>query len=476
MNNTNVYPSLPILIIDDETHALNSMRMILSTNGMENSVCLQDSRKVLTHLKENPASIILLDIFMPHHSGETLLEKITKVYPEIPVIMITGNNNIETVVSCMKKGAYDYLAKPIKPEHILTVVKRALRFRMLHWDNLLIKEFVEPKDIKKPEEFKEIITGNKRMHCIFNYIEAIAGTSEPVLITGETGTGKELIENVIYTLSNQKGENIKVNISGIDDSLMADALFGHEKGAYTGALTSKEGLVAAANEGTLFLDEIGDLSLTSQLKLLRFLEDREYYPIGSNKAKRSNARVIMATNNDLQALISNGKFRKDLYYRIITHRIHLPPLRERGDDIYILCNYFIKTVCRNLKKNVPAVPKELYTLLKLYDFPGNIREYKSMITDTVSTNTNPVLSTEFIRNRIIEKRKIKQSAEFISQGVYSFFTNQIPTIQEAEEYIINKALALSDNNQRIAAELLGISRQALNHRLRKTRNKKSLGF
>jgi DNA-binding NtrC family response regulator len=359
------------MMIDDEEQSLNAFEMALRSARMNNFVRCQDSREVISLLCGQEMEVILLDLSMPHVSGEELLPGINTDFPEIPVIIITGANDVETAVECMKHGAFDYMVKPVEKSRLTGGVKRAIELRELQRENRLLKEHVLSDKLEHPEAFAEIITGSASMRSIFQYVEAIATSPRPVLITGETGVGKELVAKAVHALSNSKGAFTPVNVAGLDDNVFSDTLFGHGKFAFTDAKEPRPGLVERASGGTLFLDEIGDLNTTSQVKLLRLLQDGEFFPLGSDVAKRSDARIMVATNQDLDALQSSGKFRKDLYYRLCDHHIHIPPLRNRLEDLPVLAEHFLAKASKTLDKKKPTPPAELITLLSTYHFPGN---------------------------------------------------------------------------------------------------------
>ena len=355
MNDTPVsHPSLPILIVDDELHALLGYEMLLLAEGMANVVAFQSGREALAYLCQHEVASVLLDLVMPGMSGEEVLSVATRDHPDVPVIVITATNDVETAVACMKAWAFDYIVKPVDKAKLVTAVKRAFDFRELYLENASLRKRILDKRLEHPEAFAEIITQNEQMKAIFRYVESIACTVQPVLVTGETGVGKEMIAKVIHRLSQREGSFVAENIAGLDDSLFADALFGHKRGAFTGAERDRGGLIERAAGGTLFLDEIGDLSLSSQVKLLRLLQEREYYPLGSDIRKSTDARVIVATNRYIHALQASGQFRKDLYYRLRLHHIHVPPLRERRDDLPLLAEFFTQELSGSWASPSPA--------------------------------------------------------------------------------------------------------------------------
>ncbi len=471
-------PANPILLVDDEEHFLLSAELTLSSNGIKNTQVCKDSSAVMDLLAKKNYSLVVLDINMPHLSGLDLLPAIVNRYPEIPVIMITAVNDVDSAVFCMREGAFDYLVKPVDDTRLISSIKRGLELTEIRNENEMLKQSLLRANIQNPEAFSEIITHCSTIQSIFKYIEAIAKTNLPVLVTGETGTGKELFAKAIHNASGRKGELVAVNVAGLEDNLLSDTLFGHKKGAFTGAEMERKGLIERAENGTLFLDEIGDLSPESQVKLLRLLQEGSYYPLGSDVAKLTNARIIVATHRDINSMQANDKFRKDLYYRLKSHHIEIPPLRERKIDLPYLIDHFISKASAKLNKKRPSVPKELYTLLSNYTFPGNVRELEGMIFDAISQHSSGILSLESIRGKISDfknERNNKSSYNNSSseeQDELIYFPGRFPSLKEAEDYLIEEALKRSEGNQTIAAELLGMSRRALNNRLRRAEDDK----
>jgi len=304
------------------------------------------------------------------------------------------------------------------------------------------------------------------MLSIFKYIESLAVTMHPVFITGETGVGKGLLAEAIHKVSVRKGPFIHVNVSGIDANMFADTLFGHVKGAYTSASKERMGLCEEAASGTLFLDEIGDLDNSSQIKLLNLFQERKFYPIGQDQPRHCHARFITATNCNIDALVENRFFRKDLFFRLHTHRIHLPPLRERLDDLPVLVDYFLKQGSKNLNKRKPSVYKEMIQLLNTYSFPGNIRELKAMVDDALCQHRSHTLSLKTFKAHIYRKNQENPSNRAIFQNVFNYY-DDLPTIKEATEQLVKEALRRANGNVSIAAPILGISRQALGKRLKR---------
>lgn len=470
-----LFPSLPVLLVDDDEAALNNYRILLRSEGINNVNLCQDSREVLPLLKKNKFETILMDLRMPNISGEDLLPKIKVDFPETPVIIITGVDDTETVVRCMKNGASDFIVKPVDRNRLIASVKSIIQFKKLERENIQLKSgFLSPK-LDHPEAFSDFDTQDDTMKTMFRYIEVIVGSSEPVLITGESGSGKELAARVFSRLGPGEGKFVSVNVAGLDDQLFTDTLFGHLRGAFTDAHQVRKGLVEQAAGGILFLDEIGDLSIPSQVKLLRLLQEHEYYPIGADVPRYSDARIIVSTNKDLKEMQEKGIFRKDLYYRLCVYHIHVPPLRERPKDIPLLVERFLEEAAKDLGKKKPTAPLELYTLLSTYHFPGNIRELRAMVYDAVSWHSSKKMSMATFKKAIHSRRTLEkemnqnvpgnQDEENRFESTIKFPTN-LPTLKEVQESLIHEAMWRAKDNQSIAAQLLGITRQALNKRLR----------
>ncbi|SEA72984.1 two component, sigma54 specific, transcriptional regulator, Fis family [Desulfuromusa kysingii] len=466
------YPLLPLLLVDDEPVWLHSLAVNLKLNvGINNLIECSDSRDVLELLDRQEIGLILLDLTMPHLSGEELLSLIVENHPAVPVIILSGLNQLETAVRCMRLGAFDYFVKTTEQERLLAGIRRALNHMELERENRTLKAQFMRHELQHPELFAAIITGNKHMRSIFQYIEAVAGSPEPVLITGESGVGKELVAKAVHQVSTPEGPWVAVNVAGLDDNTFADTLFGHTRGAYTGADSQRAGMIEKATSGTLFLDEIGDLSPTSQVKLLRLMQEGEYFPLGSDTAKRLQARVVFATNRDLAAMQSSGAFRKDLYYRLHAHHVQIPPLRERLEDLPLLLDFFLQKAADSLGKKKPTPPEELAVLLATYYFPGNIRELRSMVYDAVSLHQGRKLSMDSFKQAIgygdgEPLEGSKQEIESASSTEF-IFPERLPPLKQAADLWVAEALRRSQGNQNIAAQLLGISPQALSKRLKK---------
>lgn len=461
-------PSGVIVLVDDEPQLLQTARLILEKAGYGGVVPVQDSREVLPLLARSEVGVVVTDLLMPHLSGSDLLTEINNEYPHVPVIIVTAKNEVDTAVRCIRSGAFDYIVKPFEKNRLLSSVEKALETGRLRSEITSLKNKFLSGELRNPGAFSALITRNSRMFALFQYMEVIGSSPQAVLLTGETGAGKELFSQTIHRLSGRAGEFVTVNAAGLDDTLFSDTLFGHVKGAYTGADRHRQGLVARAAGGTLFLDEIGDLEQAAQVKLLRLLQEQEYYPLGSDSPLRTDARIIVATNHPLQERIKEGRFRKDLYYRLRTHQISVPPLRERLDDIPLLLDAFLDEAARSLQKRKPTPPPELIDLLSAYPFPGNIRELRAMVFDAVARHRAGVLSMQSFREMIApEQNPEAPGPEDAAAAPGLVIAGRFPTLKEAEYYLISEALKRSRENQGVAANLLGIKRTTLNKRLNK---------
>ena len=471
-------PTHPILVVDDERSALDGFEIALATAGYTNIVTMDDSRAVLPFLEKNKVELILLDLIMPHISGGELLVAIRLRNPETSVIIVSAVNEIDSVVECMRNGATDYILKPVEVEQFKSRVRKCLEFKELERENARLQASLLHESLQQPEVFEKIVTQSPRMCAIFRYCEAVARSRKPILITGETGTGKELIAQAIHQLSNRKGNFVAVNIAAFDDAMFADTLFGHVRGAFTGADGARSGLVEKAAGGTLFLDEIGDLPLVSQVKLLRLLQEQEYFPVGADSMKKSDVRILASTLKDLKVLKDMHLFREDLYYRLITHTVCLPPLRERPEDIKPLLDHFLSVESRELSMKAPTYHPELITLLRTYAFPGNIRELRAMTANALTGHTSRMLSSESFKtyiaaatNRPVPTSDVAEQADPFA--CLKFDPDSMPRLKEATNRVaailIEQAMDLSGGNQTVASRILGISQQALSLKVKKRR-------
>lgn len=452
----------PILVVDDEQDILKSVKGTLLAAGFDSVLVCDDGRQVLSLIREHNPSVVLLDLTMPYVSGQELLKAITAEHPHIQVIIITGVDDVSTAVECMRQGALDYLVKAVDNTTLIGAVRRAKEIASLRAENQRLKQGLLYGTAEHPEAFQEFLTADERMQAVFRYLEIIAPTGRPLFISGETGTGKELLAEAVHRLSGRSGDLVKINVAGLDDTMFSDTLFGHRKGAFSGALENRKGLVESAAGGTLFLDEIGDLSMQNQIKLLRLLENGEYYTLGSDVPKRSLCGVVTATNRDAEELFHSGQFRSDLYYRLAAHAVVLPPLRSRGGDIIPLAEHFLHQACAELKKPVPGITEEGYDTLLSHSWPGNVRELKSVIFDAASRSVAGVLEIHLPGSRRPPAGKGQSVPE---PGDRVVFGSSLPTLKHCDEMLIREALHRTEGNITRAAELLGISQPALSKRL-----------
>lgn len=458
-----------IVLVDDEPQLLFSCATILRRAGLQNLHTIEDGRTLFPFLADHLPALIVLDLTMPKISGFELLKRMSSEYPQVPVIVMTATTELTTAVECMKYGAFDYLVKPVEQSRYLSSVKRALELDSLRQINLSLKESLLGGKTPNKSAFAGIVTQCATMKAIFSYLEAVAVSDQPILITGETGVGKELFSHAVHTMSGRGGGFVAVNVAGLDDTVFSDTLFGHKKGAYTGADQAREGMIAKAAGGTLFLDEIGDLNTSSQVKLLRLLQEGEYYPLGSDVIRHSDTRIVVATNQELSATMTEGRFRKDLYFRLCAHQITIPPLRERREDIPLLFDHFVEEAAQSLSMARPAFSPDLFDCLYAYSFPGNVREFRAMIHDAVAQEKNgtPMLDSLRKKTGCTSSPKRTVTGEAPAQPLLDLSQDRIPTLKEAEDLLIAEALRRSNGNQGPAATLLGITRQALNQRLAK---------
>ena len=459
------HPDLPIVLVDDESAAREGMEILLRSAGMGHTAQCADPREVMPALARQRASVILLDLGMPHIPGETLLQQIAAEYPAIPVIVVTGTDTVDTAVFCMRHGAFDYLVKPLDAERLLTAVRRALDHHSLEEENLRVRAKLLSPTLEHPEHFRHIVTSSPALAAIFQYVEAIAGLPHPVLVTGETGVGKELVVRAIHAASGREGELVSVNVAGLDDALFSDTLFGHTKGAFTSADKARDGLILKAQGGTLALDEIGDMSMQSQVKLLRVLQEGEFLPTGSDVPRKTDARIIATTNADLDALQAAGTFRKDLYYRLNAHRIVVPPLRLRHEDIPLLAHHFLAAFAQEMGLSTPPIPRAFLATLEANNLSGNVRELRAMMLDAI---TRKKMGKSPFGEEGDATDTTTEHANDTCAGLV--FPPVLPTPRQAVAHLVAEAMRRANGKQSAAARLLGITQQAIAKRLKRAKD------
>lgn len=449
-----------ILIVDDDAGFLESVRRMLITNDCTNVLMLNDSRKVISELSRGGISVVLLDWIMPHVTGAELLDQIVAAYPNIPVIIMTAVTDTETIVKCIRQGAFDYISKPIDENRLLSCLRKAIQVSSYEERIQRLTAYLQGAPLARCEIFSEIITCSPKMQGVLKTIESVAPASSPILITGETGVGKELIARAIHRASNLTGQFIPVNVASLDDEMFCDTLFGHVKGAYTGASDARDGLVSQAAGGTLFFDEIGDMGHESQVKLLRLLQEQEYFRIGSDAVQKCKARIVAASNCNFDEMRAKGKFRQDLYYRVCGYQIHIPSLRERPEDIPLLVRHYVDKLAGELGKKPPIIPQAVLEALQEHLFAGNVRELINMVRRAVTLSTSVGLSVaDFPGLPVVSDNNLR----VIKDKFYRFQAafESFPSLEEVERLMVEEALHATDGSRVEAARMLGISRTTL---------------
>jgi len=449
-----------ILIVDDEKLIRWSLTKVLEDEGYT-VIEAETTQQALSIINDNEPDLILLDQRLPDGTGTEMLRKLNEIKSNATVIMLTLVHRTNVVVEAMKLGAFDYITKPINFEELKIVVEKAL-------ETARIKRQLEQL---REEQFNyhKIIGFSPPMKRVHDFIYKVARSDNTtVLITGESGTGKELVARAIHTFSDRKDKLLTtVNCSALSETIIESELFGHEKGAFTDARVQKKGLFELADNGTIFLDEIGDISKAMQVKLLRVLEERSFKRVGGIKDISVNIRVIAATNQDLVKLINKGKFRKDLYYRINVASVHLPPLRERGDDVLLLAEHFLQQFNSTFRKHFKGLSEDTRELFLNYTWPGNIRELRNVIERAVLLNSGNYLLPYY--TELGNLHQVKNDTTETKTGSYQKLNIESTTLslEEMEKAVIAKALKNANNNQSEAARLLKISRDTLRYRMKK---------
>ena len=446
---------LNILVVEDGQSQREMLRDFLVTEGHTVAEAENGDTAIQSVLKGH-FDMILLDYKMPGMDGMQVLKEVKKINPEIDVIIITAYGTIETAVEAMKAGAIDYITKPVEFDELLIHVDRVSERRTLIRENEILRQELSEKGVT----MDKIVYQSHKMDVLINMASRIAVSRATVLIKGESGTGKELLARLIHNLSPRSAKLISVvNCSALPESLLESELFGHEKGAFTGATARRIGRFEEADGGTLFLDEIGDISASVQVKLLRFLQEREFQRVGGNQTIHSDVRIISATNRDLESKVKEGTFREDLFYRLNVVVMDMPPLRERKEDVPLLIDHFLKRFAAENGKNVTGITSEARDLLLKYDYPGNVRELENIIERAVVISRNSVISVDdlpFDEDRIYPEDAGKKG-EGLLRG----------SIEEMERKLILEAMEKSGDHQTKAAEILGISERMLRYKLKK---------
>ncbi len=436
----------PVLVVDDDEGLLLSIKATLVSSGLPEPALVSDSRRVMELVREHDFQLILLDLMMPQLTGMEVLKKIKQESPGVDCVIVSAIDDVTSAVQAMSLGASDYLVKPLNSDKLVALVNRTLEKYSVQHE---LEQFGSKKvfsNLKNPDAFTDIVAQDEAMALIFHQVEAVAGTDYSVVISGESGTGKEMLARVIHKLSNRSNAPFyAVNMASFSKTIFEDEFFGHAKGAYTDAASDKIGFFEAAHGGTLFLDEITELDPSLQGKLLRVIEERELYRLGSTEIRNINVRLVAATNKDINEEILRGKFRPDLYYRINMYNIMVPPLRERKKDILPIALHFLKIHARANDKKTRSLSPDLEQRLMQYSFPGNVRELENIIAAAVLLEKSNTLTLASASNLLpYEGPERRKNVELL-------------TLEEVEKRHIVKVLDVTDGNRPKAAKILGVN-------------------
>lgn len=447
--------SKTILLVDDDA----SLRRVLAHHLTEAGyyvLTAADGKEGLSLFTEQTVDMVITDIQMPELSGLEMMRRINVMSPDVMVLVITAHGSIETAVEAMKLGAYDYITKPFNREELLLTVAKGLEYTALVRENRSLKQFIESRFT-----LNNIIGNSNAMQRVFNLVEKVARTDLAILITGESGTGKELIAKAIHQHSTRRdGPFVVINCGAIPEGLLESELFGHRKGAFTGAYANARGKLEAADKGTVLLDEIGELPLALQVKLLRVIEGGEFSRVGETETRRAEVRFLAATNRDLAKMVEDGRFREDLYFRLKVVPVHLPPLRERREDIPLLADYFLKEVAQRYERAGLHFEKEVFRYFQAYSWPGNIRELKHTVERLAVIAESDAIGIKDLPDNMTETTSNASNVliQLPDDGI---------DLEEVEREILRQALEKRGGNQTRAAQYLNITRSALIYRMQK---------
>jgi len=442
-----------ILVVDDERVMRDSLSEWLREDGYE-VVAVEDGAQALNKVRAGRWDVLLVDLKMPGMDGIEVLTEVKKFDQDIPVIIMTAYATVDSAVRAMKEGAYDYIVKPFNPEEIGLAIRKIIAYQDLLKENIYLRQ-----ELQKKYGFMDIIGKSHKMQEVLALVKTVAKSNSTILIEGESGTGKELVARAIHNSSlRSEGPFIAVSCAALPESLLESELFGHEKGAFTGAVSRKKGRFELANNGTLFLDEIGDISPKTQMGLLRVLEEKEFTRVGGMEVIKTDVRIISATNRELKKLVGEGKFREDLYYRVDVVSIQLPPLRERKQDIPLLAQHFLKKYCIENKKELDGLSEETSRRLMKYDWPGNVRELENVIERAVVVAKGNIILPEDLPLLASPEGRFEPSSDM--------------SLQELEREHILRVLQSNDWNITKTAKKLGIDRNTLSSKIKKYRIQK----
>jgi DNA-binding NtrC family response regulator len=446
----------PVLVVDDDEGLLLSIKATLISSGLPEPALVSDSRNVMALMRNHQFQLVLLDLMMPHLNGIGVLERIKREFPDSECVVVSANDEVATAVEAMSLGASDYLVKPLNAEKLIALVNRSLEKYNLQDELARFGGKKVYSELKNPQAFADMVAEDESMALIFHQVEAVAGTDYSVVINGESGTGKEMLARVIHRISNRsKAPFIAVNMASFSKTIFEDEFFGHAKGAYTDATSDRRGFFEAAHGGTLFLDEITELDPSLQAKLLRVIEEREFYRLGSTEIRNVDVRIIAASNRDINEEIIKNRFRADLFYRINMYNIKIPPLRERKDDILPLAKHFLKIHARANSRKIQRLALDLSERLLQSSFLGNVRELENIIAGAVLLERGNSLSLASAHNLLPyngpERRK---NVELLTLG-------------ELERRHIKRVLDITNGNRPKAAKILGINVSTIYRKLEK---------
>jgi DNA-binding NtrC family response regulator len=444
-----------ILIVDDDTALLTSIRAMLVSVGMPEPALVSDGLRAVSLLREHPFQLVLIDLIMPDVKGMDLLEEIKQEFPSIECVVITAVDDVASAVQAMRFGAYDYLVKPLRRERLVITINNALEKHGIRSAVTLLEKAPSFSNLTNPAAFGEMIATDESMASVFCQAETFAASDYNLLITGETGTGKELLARIAHRLSYRSGGPfIALNMGAFNKTLLEDELFGHAKGAFTGATSDRKGFFEEAQGGTIFFDEITEMSQDLQGKLLRVIQERELYRLGSTGIRDLDIRIIAATNREIEEEVEKGNFRKDLYYRLNVCHIEIPPLRQRKKDILPLSKHFLGIHSRKNNKQIHSLSKELIESLMNYSFPGNVRELENIIATCVLNEKTGILTLA--------------SSNGLLNGLKTSVNNikSLALLSDVERQHICKILETTNGNRTRAAEILGISLRTLQRKLK----------
>jgi DNA-binding NtrC family response regulator len=440
-----------ILIVDDEVNIRNALVTLLEKKGYQ-AQSVGTAEEALEQLEATSIDLVITDLRMPGISGMEFLRRLKTKWPGTEVVVMTAYGSIETAVDAMRCGAYDYLTKPIDRERFRIVVEKALERHILAVENQQLRDRLETKT-----RFERMVGESEPMQRVYHLVEMVAGRDVTVLLTGESGTGKELVARAIHHKSSRSGGPfVTLNCGALPENLFESELFGYEKGAFTGALATKAGRFELAHGGTLLLDEIGELSLKSQVDFLRVLETKEFRRLGGTKVVKVDTRIIAATNRNLAEAVKQGDFREDLFYRLNVVPIKLPPLRERGEDIPLLVETFLPEFCAQHQRGPKEVSREAMRLLRLYAWPGNIRQLRNLLERLVVT----------VREDMIQPQHLPEEIQLSNEDIRTMAVTLGSSLEEIEKEVIRRTLAEVTNHREKAAKLLGISLRSLQYKIK----------